>query len=185
MKSIIILKGVELEYKHRRLSRSRRIRLAISAGGKINVTTPIFFSESKVKEFLLLHSDWILEKVAHFKDKELKSIFPTGHKDFLLNKSKALRFVREKISLLNIVYGFRYNKVSVKNTTSRWGSCAKSGNLNFNYKLIYLPDDLATYVVAHELSHLQEMNHGSRFWLSVARTIPNWKVLRKQLKNIF
>lgn len=185
MKKIIILKDLELEYQHRRLSHSRRVRLAISTGGKINITTPIFFSESKIKDFLLLHADWILEKVAHFKDRQTKSIFPTGHKDFILNKSKALRLVREKIALLNNIYGFRYNKVTVKNTSSRWGSCAKSGNLNFNYKLIYLPDELATYVVAHELSHLQEMNHGIKFWQLVAKTTPNWKTLRKQLKNIF
>lgn len=185
MKNTIILKDLKLEYQHRRLVRSRRVRLAISTGGKVNVTTPIFFPESKVREFLLLHANWILEKVAHFKEKERKSVFPTGHKDFLLNKSKALRLVREKIALLNNIYGFRYNKVAVKNTSSRWGSCAKSGNLNFNYKLIYLPDELATYVVAHELSHLQEMNHGSKFWFLVAKTVPNWKVLRKQLKNLF
>lgn len=185
MMNTIVLKDLKLQYQHRRLSRSRRIRLAISTGGKVNVTTPIFFSEIKVKEFLLLHADWILEKLAHFKNNELKSIFPSGHKDFALNKSKALRLVREKIALLNNIYGFRYNKVTVKNTSSRWGSCAKSGNLNFNYKLIYLPDELATYVVAHELSHLQEMNHGSKFWQLVAKSTPNWKILRKQLKNIF
>jgi predicted metal-dependent hydrolase len=131
MKNTIALKDIKLEYQHRRLSRSRRVRLAVSTGGKVNVTTPIFFPESKVKEFLLLHADWIIEKIAQFKDKETKSVFPTGHKDFVLNKSKALRLIREKIALLNNIYGFRYNKVTVKNTSSRWGSCAKSGNLNF------------------------------------------------------
>jgi len=181
----IILKNQEIEYEHRRLRRSRRIRLAISFGGKVSISTPVYFSESKMNDFLFQHAEWILDKLAHFKKKEEKSIFPTGHKDFLINKSRALHLVREKIVLLNSVYGFRYNKVSVKNTSSRWGSCSKNGNLNFNYKLIYLPDELATYVVAHELSHLQEMNHGAGFWRLVAKTVPNWKVLRRQLKNIF
>ncbi len=185
MKKIITLKDRELEYQHRRLRHSRRIRLAISFGGKISITTPVFFPESKIKDFLLQHADWILEKIAHYKEKESKSIFPVGRKDFLLNKSRALHLVREKLLLLNNTYNFRYNKVIIKNITSRWGSCSKSGNLNFNYKLIYLSDDLATYVVAHELSHLQEMNHGKKFWLLVSQTVPNWQILRKQLKNIF
>lgn len=181
----IILKNTEIDYNHRRTRRARAIRLAISFGGKITLSTPVNFSDSKIKDFFSQHADWILDKVAHFKEKEQKSIFPTGHKDYLINKSRALRLVREKIELLNSVYGFRYNKVSVKNTSSRWGSCSKNGNLNFSYKLIYLPDELATYVVAHELSHLQEMNHGKKFWQLVSKTIPNWRILRNQLKNIF
>ncbi|MFA6424486.1 MAG: YgjP-like metallopeptidase domain-containing protein [Candidatus Magasanikbacteria bacterium] len=185
MKKIIILKDKEIEYEHRHLRRSRRVRLAISHGGKISITTPIFFPESRIKEFLLQHEDWILGKVAHYKEKESKSIFPVGRKDFLINKSRALHLVREKLSQLNNIYNFRYNKVAIKNSSSRWGSCSKSGNLNFNYKLLYIPDELATYVVAHELSHLQEMNHGKKFWQLVAKTTPNWQVLRKQLKNIY
>ncbi|MFA6548126.1 MAG: YgjP-like metallopeptidase domain-containing protein [Candidatus Magasanikbacteria bacterium] len=185
MNKTITLKNKELAYSHRRLRRSRRVRLAISFGGKITVTTPIFFPEYKIKDFLFQHADWILEKIANYKEKESKSIFPVGHKDYLINKSRALRLVREKLAQLNGIYNFRYNKVTVKNTNSRWGSCSKSGNLNFNYKLIYLPDDLAGYVVAHELSHLQEMNHGRNFWKLVSKTVPHWQILRKQLKNIY
>ncbi len=181
----LILKDTEIYYSHRRSSRARRIRLAISFGGKISLSTPLNFSDLKINDFLFQHADWILNKIAHFKEKEKKSIFPTGHKDYILNKSRALRLVREKIEKLNCVYNFRYNKVMVKNTSSRWGSCSKNGNLNFNYKLVYLPDELATYVVAHELSHLQEMNHGKKFWQLVSMTIPNWRILRKQLKNIY
>ena len=181
----IILKDRIIKYVHRRLLRSRRIRLAVSADQKLTVTTPVFFPEHKVKEFLLFHADWILEKINYHQQRSSKSIFPSHPKDYLINKSRALRLVREKITKLNSVYGFRYNKVTIKNTSSRWGSCSKSGNLNFNYKLIYLPDQLAEYVVAHELCHLQEMNHGVRFWRLVVRTIPDWKIVRRQLKNIF
>ena len=185
MKKSIVLKDKEVEYQHRRLHSSSRVRLAVSFGGKINISTPIFFPESKIKDFLFQHADWILEKIAHYKEKESKSIFPVSHKDYLINKSRALRLVREKIAQLNSIYDFRYNKVSIKNTSSRWGSCSKSGNLNFSYKLLYLSDELVVYVVAHELAHLQEMNHGKKFWLLVSKTVPNWKLLRKQLKNIY
>jgi predicted metal-dependent hydrolase len=61
-------------------------------------------------------------------------------------------------------YHFRYNRVSIKMQISRWGSCSRYGNLNFNYGLINLPQELADYVVVHELCHLKEMNHGPKFW---------------------
>jgi len=66
---------------------------------------------------------------------------------------------------------------------SRWGSCSVSGNLNFNYKLIHLPEDIAEYIVAHELCHLAEFNHSKKFWELVSKTIPDHKLRRKRLKK--
>jgi predicted metal-dependent hydrolase len=66
---------------------------------------------------------------------------------------------------------------------SRWGSCSRKGNLNFNYKLIQLPQELADYIVVHELCHLKQFNHSHAFWNLIAETIPNHIELRKILKN--
>jgi len=172
-------------YEHRRLRASFRVRLAILPNGKVRVTTPIFFPEYKLRQFFETNTDWILEKVKENQERSAKSIFPVQPNDFLVNKSRALRLVREKISKFNAVYGFKYNKVSIKNVSTRWGSCSKSGNLNFNYKMIYLPEEMADYIVVHELCHLQEMNHGKNFWRLVAITLPDWKKIRSKLKNIF
>lgn len=120
-----------------------------------------------------------------FLRKKKPSNFPVSYKDFLLNKSLALKLVRHKIAKFNAIYGFKYNKITIRRVSSRWGSCSAKGNLNFNYKIVYLKDDLADYIVAHELCHLQEMNHGAGFWKLVAKTMPNWRFLRKQLKQIF
>ena len=66
------------------------------------------------------------------------------------------------------------------------GEFSKKGNLNFNYKILFLPIHLADYVVAHELCHLKELNHSSKFWQLVERSTPNWRAYRRELRqNIF
>ena len=82
----------------------------------------------------------------------------------------------------NQFYGFTFGRVTIKNHKSRWGSCSKKGNLNFNYKIALLPSELADYIIVHELCHLGEFNHSSRFWALVAKAIPNHRVLRARLR---
>jgi predicted metal-dependent hydrolase len=100
-------------------------------------------------------------------------------------KHQAHSFIKEKILEINRFYNFSFNRVCVKNHKSRWGSCSQKGNLNFNYKIIHLPLELAEYIVVHELCHLKELNHSERFWALVARAIPDYKARRRQLKAVF
>lgn len=175
----------KIYYIFKRLHRTKSLRITINRQSKITVTAPFFVSCRQAENFLIQNSVWVLEKIKHQENLTAKSIFPSSHKDFLLNKSKALRLVRDKITKLNAIYNFKHAKVAIKNMNSRWGSCSKQGNLNFNYKMVYLSNELVEYIVAHELCHLKEMNHRINFWKLVATTIPHWKILRKQLKNIY
>ncbi|MCU0660293.1 MAG: M48 family metallopeptidase [Candidatus Pacebacteria bacterium] len=83
----------------------------------------------------------------------------------------------------NKVYKFKFNKVSIKNQKTRWGSCSKRGNLNFNYKIALLPEKLAEYVVVHELCHLGQFNHSQKFWNLVAKTMPDYLDIKEELKR--
>ena len=68
--------------------------------------------------------------------------------------------------------GHRVARISVRDTRSRWGSCSSSGNLSFSWRLIFAPEPVIDYVVAHEVAHLAEMNHGPRFWRLVESLMP-------------
>ena len=68
--------------------------------------------------------------------------------------------------------GRKVARVSVRDTKSRWGSCSASGNLSFSWRLIFAPEEVVDYVVAHEVAHLVEMNHGPRFWRLVDSLVP-------------
>ena len=74
-------------------------------------------------------------------------------------------------------------RVSVRDTKSRWGSCSGQGNLSFSWRLIFAPEPVLEYVVAHEVSHLAEMNHGPRFWRLVESLTPNSAAPRRWLKR--
>ena len=71
----------------------------------------------------------------------------------------------------------------IKDTVSRWGSCSTRGNLNFSWRLIMMPPEILDYVVAHEVSHMVEMNHSRRFWSVVARLCPDYAEHRSWLKE--
>lgn len=78
--------------------------------------------------------------------------------------------------------GVRHKAISMRDQSTRWGSCSSAGNLNFNWRLILAPPFVLDYVAAHEVAHLIEMNHSQAFWDQVARTLPDMQRGRSWLK---
>ncbi|WGV17896.1 M48 family metallopeptidase [Fuscovulum ytuae] len=79
------------------------------------------------------------------------------------------------------VIGRRVERVTLRDTRSRWGSCAADGALMYSWRLVMAPPAVLDYVAAHEVAHLVEMNHSPRFWAVVERLYPGWQVQRKWL----
>jgi len=103
---------------------------------------------------------------------------------FLKYKEEARCLVKERVVVFGEIYKVSPKRIAIKNTKSRWGSCSKKGNLNFNYRIVFLSPALADYLIVHELCHLKEFNHSSRFWNLVALSLPDYKKLRKILKMV-
>ncbi|MBQ2173170.1 MAG: M48 family metallopeptidase [Bacteroidales bacterium] len=80
-------------------------------------------------------------------------------------------------------HGFTYNRVTIKNNISNWGSCSVRGNINLNLRLVTLPQPLQDYVMLHELCHLKEMNHGPKFHALLESLCPNHRTLEKELRQ--
>ncbi|MSO91961.1 MAG: M48 family peptidase [Rhodospirillales bacterium] len=79
--------------------------------------------------------------------------------------------------------GRTVKRISVRDTRSLWGSCAASGAISFCWRLIFVPDFVRDYVVAHEVAHLIEKNHGPRFWQLVATLTGEMVPARAWLKR--
>lgn len=173
----------KISYQLRSSRRARLMRLAIYGDGSVVVTKPYRLNENLVEHFLKQKINWIISKigvVAKFKNPGLGR---DNKKHFLLNKNAALKLVQEKLEEFNKYYKLEYNRISVRNQITRWGSCSKSANLNFNYKVLFLEPALVDYIIVHELCHLKEFNHGANFWALVEKIIPDYKESRKKLKN--
>jgi len=96
---------------------------------------------------------------------------------------QARQTIIDQIEHYAAVMGLSYNRISIKDTSSRWGSCSSAGNLNFSWRLILAPPNILDYVVIHELAHLVHQHHQSSFWNLVAKYDSLYKNHRKYLKQ--
>jgi len=106
-----------------------------------------------------------------------------GH--YLSYREPARELIKGRLVYFNQFYGFAFNRIAVKNHRRRLGSCSKKGNLNFNYKIYFLPPELRDYVIVHELCHLGQFNHSKSFWELVARTVPDHKERAREIRKYF
>lgn len=171
-----------VNYTLRKSKRVKRMRLAVYCDGSVTVTAPFYFQDNIVERFIREKASWLLSKIEFFKQYQGFPII-SSKKDYHKYKDCAYNLVLEKIEQFNKIYQVSYNKINIKNQKTRWGSCSRKGNLNFNYKIALLSNELVDYIVVHELCHLKEFNHSKRFWALVEKTIPNYLELKNNLRK--
>jgi predicted metal-dependent hydrolase len=89
----------------------------------------------------------------------------------------------ERVRALNAESGYAWTSIRIGEQKTRWGSCSRRGTLSFNWRLLMAPPEVLDYVVIHELAHLAEMNHSSRFWALVAARCPGYEAHVRWLKE--
>lgn len=108
----------------------------------------------------------------------------TVTKHYVEHKEQARELTLARLAHFNEHYNFSWNRVAIRNQRRCWGSCSSQKNLNFNYKILFLPEHLRDYIIVHELCHLEEMNHGKEFWKLVEEKVPNYKECVAELKEV-
>lgn len=98
-------------------------------------------------------------------------------------RTQGRRVFEERVAYWNVQYGFSYGRIAIRDQKSRWGSCSRQGNLNFNWRLLLAPLSVLDYIVIHELAHLKEGNHSPRFWALVAEKCPEYRMHRDWLRQ--
>ncbi len=149
--------------KHHKLELRKSDRKNISvrlSKGKINVTYPADLNTNS---------------------KEIQTAIRTGIDRAL--KIEARQYIPDKVDQLAKKFGLQYNKLTLKNIKSRWGSCSGKNNINLSIHLIRLPEHLIDYVILHELVHTVHHNHSKRFWAMLDKVTSKAKILDKELKK--
>lgn len=95
----------------------------------------------------------------------------------------ATRELPPRLAALATVFGERVARVRIGNQRSRWGSCAPSGTIALNWRLLQTPPFVSDYVIVHELMHLRQPNHSRRFWREVEKEYPRWREAERWLRT--
>ncbi len=152
--------------------RAKRLRIAVEHDGRVVLTQPSFLSTEHALKFAKTKTDWIESALLKHQKADILPIPKPSKRDFEKYKREAKLLVLEKIRIFSTHYNLTFSKVSIKNQTTRWGSCSKTKNLNFSYRIIFLPEHLQDYLIVHELCHLKVFNHSREFWALVREKIP-------------
>ncbi|MBI3897653.1 MAG: M48 family metallopeptidase [Gammaproteobacteria bacterium] len=97
---------------------------------------------------------------------------------------EARDYLEPRLHALSRQTGLRYRRVCIKRQKTRWGSCSRDKTISLNAKLLFLPPPVVDYVLVHELCHLAEMNHSTRFWALVEKHCPDYRPRRALLKDV-
>lgn len=163
-------------------SARRSMSLQIQEDGSVVIRVPFAVTAAEAMGFAKNHENWIVEN--HNKMIENLEAVNTYTKNEIEAYKKNLRPVLEhRVAYYAGVMGVHYGRISIRDQKTRWGSCSANGNLNFNWKLILMPEEILDYVVVHELAHRLEMNHSARFWAQVEQVLPDYKNRRSWLKS--
>jgi predicted metal-dependent hydrolase len=187
MQKNLTLQNQSILYNVKVSRRARRIRISVGFKEGVVVTLPWGAKLNSAEKFIYQKQAWVLKCINYFSSKRglfvgLKSR-RHDKREYLEKRQEALVLAKNKVLQWNKVYGFTHGRISIKNQKTRWGSCSKKGNLNFNYKIALLPERLADYIIVHELCHLGEFNHSQKFWKLVSEKFPNYLQLKKEIKR--
>lgn len=187
MKKEIKLQERKVEYTLKTSKRAKQLRMTVHTDGRVVVSAPARVSLGFVDRAIKSKAKWILEKIQYFQSLG-KTLIPRvtrkqARAHYLEHRESARKLAQNRVEYFNALYGFSVNNISIKNTKSRWGSCSKKGNLNFNYRIALLTPRQADYIIVHELCHLGEFNHSKKFWDLVSKTIPEYVTIHRELKK--
>jgi hypothetical protein len=168
-----------------RRSKRKSAAIKITADMQIVVFVPLYVSDNEIERLVISKSKWIDEhmlKVQSTIDErsKLEKITSEQIKELA---DQAVEYIPKRVKYYAENENFVYNKITIKNLVSRWGSCSTKGNLNFNCLLMLTPDYVIDYIVVHELCHLREMNHSEKFWAEVEKIMPDYQRAELWLKQ--
>ena len=171
-----------------RIIRSSRKTLAIqvSVSGQVTVRAPHTMPDSTIHRFLSQKESWILEHLSHTATEPAQPQAenpPLSEFRRSYYMESARKIFKRKTAAYARKMGVTYGRITIREQKTRWGSCSSAGNLNYNWRLIFAPEEIVDYIVVHELAHRLEMNHSKAFYNIVESVLPDYRKAQKWLRE--
>lgn len=139
---------------------NRRISLVVRPTGEIRLSFPTYISEERAMAFLEQKMDWVIrakERLA----KRAKHVVTPQERERMRNEAK--KYLPRRVAHIAQVCNLSYNKLTIRSTRTKWGSCSWQNNISLSLYLMALPSHLIDYVIIHELCHTRHHNHSAEF----------------------
>ena len=153
--------------------------------GTVIAKVPSGTPDDQIRSFLLKHKRWIRihgEKAARSLQ-AAREAGPLSVKEIRLLAKQAAEVIPQRVQYYASLMGVTYGRITIRNQKTRWGSCTKDGNLNFNCLLMLCPPEVIDAIVVHELAHRKEMNHSPRFYREIEKVYPEYDKWNRWLKE--
>lgn len=169
-------------------SKRKSYAISISPDGQITVRVPLVTSDREVRQILSQKQHWIVTKYLEQQEKQINkpvSGLTDAQRNALTQRYivAAKEYFPKRAAYFRQFTGGTYNRITIRDQKTRWGSCSARGTLSFNWRLMLAPPAILDYVVVHELCHLTHMNHSAAFWQAVESVYPDYRNARKWLKE--
>jgi predicted metal-dependent hydrolase len=176
---VVDVGGRPVEVHIRRSSRVRGHRVVVRYGFPPEVVVRPRATDAEIDATIATHLDWLAKQLE-------KAVAPSlGLERLRLTAEQGRREARARITLIAqseaAALGTIYERITLRDQRSRWGSCSSKGALSFNWRLVLAPHDVLDYVVVHEVCHLVEHHHGPEFWTLVERRRPEYSDSKRWL----
>ncbi|MBN1124384.1 MAG: M48 family metallopeptidase [Sedimentisphaerales bacterium] len=162
--------------------RAKRLSISIRPFRPVRVAFPPRISLRKAKTYLQKNMAWVQKNLIYAKQVEAEHATTVTPKPQISRTASQERLLI-RLEELARQYGFTYNRVSVRNQKTRWGSCSSKNNISLNVNLVKLQPELMDYVLLHELLHTRIKNHSKTFWAELDKYVAEAKSMDKRLKK--
>lgn len=160
--------------------RAKHLRITVKPDRTVRLTIPRGVALENAQQLLKSRIPWIKKHLRKFEQLE-------NTREHIrlpqIDKVRAGTTLIERLQELAELHDFRFNKVSIRNQKTKWGSCSARNNISLNVNLARLPDELRDYVILHELVHTRIKNHSKQFWTELDIYINHAKTLSRELKS--
>lgn len=187
----LLRKSEKSTYAHPRLGevsvvrswRAVRLSLTVRPSGEVRLTYPRCVSQAKALQFLESRVEWVEQSRLRLARRNAsKQEYTAEQIEQMRREAKAL--LPARVEFLAEKFGFRYGRVTIRASRSKWGSCSGENNISLSLFVMTLPEQLRDYVIIHELCHTVHHNHSASFHALVDRCLGGEeKNLRRELRR--